>query len=331
MRGAGFLVTAILLGAAAAAQEDKPREFKVRPLAFTVDVPAGWTGEQGPTGLVAQDRQRNGFIVTREPFLHDPDTFAAAWQTLLGAAKIDAKVDRTKVSRNDAWHASWTAGDRQIDVWRVYAPDCEMLYNFSFSSVDGFDMKPIAESTLKSFKCTADKPELKFQQNAESVTTRISIRLPEGYEKERNEGFQLGGGISGGYVMTLPGYDPPHIAGRVRFHGMPADAVMPTSDRQLIPCSDTEKVLDSMWNEDATEFGQVEKKPRSRSATYSGLKGDWMEASVIAKSGLPQRWMGFVGKIKQDVVALVIIVDEREARLHKDYLKQVCSNIVVAK
>ena len=56
-----------------------------------------------------------------------------------------------------------------------------------------------------------------------------------------------------------------------------------------------------------------------------------MEASVVAKSGLPQRWMGFVGRYKQDVVAVVVIVDEREARLHKDYLKQVCSNLVIAK
>ena len=84
-------------------------------------------------------------------------------------------------------------------------------------------------------------------------------------------------------------------------------------------------------DEDELEFGQVAKKPRARGATYSGLKGDWMEASVIAKSGLPQRWMAFVGKYKQDVVTLVIIVDEREARLHKDYLKQVCSNFDIAK
>ena len=41
--------------------------------------------------------------------------------------------------------------------------------------------------------------------------------------------------------------------------------------------------------------------------------------------------MGFVGKYKQDVVGVVVLVDEREARLYKDYLKQVCSNIEIAK
>ena len=86
-----------------------------------------------------------------------------------------------------------------------------------------------------------------------------TIRLPEGYEKQDlAEGFQLGGGIMGGYVKTLKGYDPPHIAGRIRFHGMPADAVMPTSDRQMIPCSDVEKVLDSAWRDDQKEFGKTD-------------------------------------------------------------------------
>jgi len=331
MRGTGTVAMALLLGAATAAAQDAPRDFQVRPLGFSVAVPAGWDGGQGATGLVAQDASHNGFVVTREPFFHDPDMFAAAWRTQLGAAKIDAMVERTKAAGHEVWFASWKKDDRQIDVWRVYVPECEMLYNFSFSGAPGFDLKSLADATLKSFKCTAPKPELKFQPNPESVTTRIGIRLPEGYAKEQNEGFQLGGGISGGFVKTLPGYDPPHIAGRIRFHGMPADAVMPTSDRQLIPCNNTEKILDVVWSEDQSRFGQVAKKPRAKGATFSGLKGDWMEATVIAKSGLPQRWMGFVGRYKQDVVALVVLVDEREARLHKDYLKQVCSNITIAK
>jgi len=331
MRGVGSLVMAVLLGAAVAA-DDAPREFQVRNLGFTVDVPAGWTGQQGPTGLVAQDKRRNGFIVTREPFLHDPETFAAAWQTLLGAAKIDAKVEKKKVSRSDAWHAAWAADDRRIEVWRVHVPDCEMLYNFSFSAAKDFELDSLVESTLRSFKCTADKPELKFQQNAESVTTRIGIRLPVGYEKENlGMGFQLGGGIMGGYVMKLPGYDPPHVAGRIRFRGYDARVTYMTEDRQEIRGGDTDKVLEKSWQDDEREFAEVTKKPRSRTATYSGLKGDWMEASVIAKSGLPQRWMGFVGKYKMDVVEVIVIVDEREARLFKDYLKDLCSNIVVAK
>ncbi|MCK6461386.1 MAG: hypothetical protein L6Q95_16010 [Planctomycetes bacterium] len=330
MRGMGILVASLLLVAAAAAQ-DAPREFQVRPLGFNVMVPAGWKGEQAATGLVAQDAKQNGFIVTREPFLHDPDTFAASWRTQLSAAKIDAIVERTKACGRDAWFATWTAGDRRIDVWRVYAPENEMLYNFSFSGAKDFDLKSIEDATLKSFKCTAPKAELKFQQATESVTTRIAIRLPEGYEKEGAQGFRLGGGLMGGFVKTLPGYDPPHVAGRIRFRGMGAGDFYPTPEMQMIPCNDDEKVLEVLWQEDEREFGNVVKRPKAKAASFGGIKGSSMEASVIAKSGLPQRWMGFVGKLKQDVVTLVIVVDEREARLHKDYLKDVCSSFVIAR
>jgi hypothetical protein len=329
MRGTGFLVAALFLGGAAAAQ-DAPREFQVRQLGFNVNVPAGWKGEQAPNGLVAQDEKRNGFIVTREPFLHDPDTFAAAWRVQLSAAKIDAIVEKTKAAGRAAWFATWTVGDRRIDVWRVYVPDNEMLYNFSFSGAKDFDMKSVEDATLKSFKCTAGKPELKFQQKGEAVSTRISLRLPEGYEKEAAEGFRLGGGIMGGFVKTLPGYDPPHIAGRIRFMQHDAGTTYGTMSGD-IPGGATDKWLERAWAEDEPEFGQVAKKPKARSVSFSGIKGDWMEAPVIAKSGLPQRWMGFVGKYKQDVITVVILVDEREARLHKDYLKQVCSNFEIAK
>jgi len=321
---------AVLLLARTAAAEDPPREFQVRQLGFSVNVPAAWKGEQAPNGLVAQDGQRNGFIVTREPFLHDPETFAAAWRVQLSAAKIDAIVEKTKAGSRDAWFATWTVGDRQIDVWRVYAPENEMLYNFSFSGAKNFDMKSIEDATLKSFKCTAGKPELKFQQKGEAVSTRISLRLPEGFEKEAIQGFRLGGGISGGFVKTLPGYDPPHIAGRIRIEQHDAGGTYMTQTG-TISGGDTEKWLERAWDDDQGEFGQVAKKPRAKSVSYSGIKGDWMESTVIAKSGLPQRWMGFVGKYKQDVITLVILVDEREARLHKDYLKQVCSNFEIAK
>lgn len=328
MRG----TAAFLLWAAVAAAQDAPREFHARPLGFSVAVPAGWTAAQDATGMAARDAAGNGFVITREPFLHDPETFATVWVAKLRDARIDTKVEPAKAAGREAWRAAWTAGDRQIEVWRVHVPEHEMLYNFSFSGAAGFDLKALVDATLKSFKCPPPKTDLKFQENAESVTTRISIRLPEGYEKQDvAEGLQLGGGIMGGYVKTLKGYDPPHVAGRIRFHGMPADAAMPTSDRQMIPCSDVEKVLDAAWREDQGEFGQVAKKPKAKDATFSGIKGSAMEASVLTKGGLPQRWMGFVGRYKQDVVALVVIVDEREARLHKDYLKQVCSNFVIAR
>src|SRR5262245_20307780 len=110
--------------AAVAAAQEPPREFQVRPLGFTVAVPAGWAGEQGASGLVARDANQNGFIVTREPFLHDPETFATTWVGQLRGAKLDTTVERTKANGRDAWRAAWTAGDRRIEVWRVHAPEC---------------------------------------------------------------------------------------------------------------------------------------------------------------------------------------------------------------
>lgn len=330
MRGTGLL--ALLLAAALAAAQDAPREFQARNLCCSVALPAGWTGELGANGMSARDASGNGFVVTREPFLHDAEAFATLWEGQLRDGKLDTKVERTKASGRDAWRAAWTAGDRQIEIWRVYAPECEMLYNFSFSGAAGFDLKALVEPTLKSFKCTPPKPELKFQGNPESVTTRIGLKLPEGYAKDDvGESFRLGGGILGGFVRTLQGYEPPHVAGRIRFQGREAGTTYITEDRQEVLGSDVEKLLELSWRDDEKEFSKVEKKPKPKDATFNGIKGSAMEAFVVAKNGLPQRWMGFVGKFKQDVVEVIVIVDDREARLHKDYLKLVCSNLVIAK
>lgn len=329
MRGTGF---AVLLCAAFAAAQEGPREFQVRPLGFSVAVPVEWTAEQGTTGMVARDPKDNGFLVTREPFLHDEDTFAAAWRAQLSAAKVDALVERTKAGGREAWHAAWTAGDRRIEVWRVYVPESEMLYNFSFSAAAGFDLKPLADATLKSFKCAPAKAELKFQPNAESVSPRIGIRLPEGYEKEPPAmGPELGGGIMGGFVKTLKGYDPPHVAGRIRFRGLEAGVTYGLPNGRELLSSDTEKVIDYVWQEDQPEFAPATRKPKTKDMTCSGFKGSMMDGPVVGKDGLPRRWMAFVGKYKQDVVEIIILVDAREARLHKDLLKQVCSNLVIAK
>jgi hypothetical protein len=316
----------------AAAQEEAAREYVVRPLDFSVAVPAGWKAEQGPTGMVASDAQQNGFIVSREPFLHDPETFAEAWRAQLAAGKIDAKVERAKAGGRDAWRAVWTADKRQIEVWRIHVPDLEMLYNVSFSGAAGFDLATVAEATLKSLKWAPPKAELKFQQKSESVTTRIQIRLPEGYEKEMDlEGFSLGGGISGGFVKKLPGYEPPRVAGRIRFRGREAGVTYITEDGREIPGGNTEKVLEEAWRGDEGEFARVLKKPKAKDTTLAGMKGCAMEATIIGKDGLPRRWLGFCGKYKQDVVELILFVDDREARLHKDLLKQVCSNFIVEK
>ena len=51
---------------------------------------------------------------------------------------------------------------------------------------------------------------------------------------------------------------------------------------------------------------------------------------MLDKNGLPKRFLVFAGKAKQGLIVITVIVDEREARLYKDYLKQVCSQITFA-
>lgn len=324
MRGTGLLL-ALLVGTAAG--EDAPREFQVRPLGFSVAVPAGWTGDQGAAGLVARDAAQNGFMVTREPLLHDADAFAAAWQAQLAAARIAATVERTKACGREAWRAAWAVGDRQIEVWRVYFPDCEMLYNISFSGAKGFDLKAVVDPTLKSFKCTAPKAELKFQKAAESIANRIGIRLPEGYEKdeslERAVGFRE-------YVKLLKGYEPPHVAGRIKLLGLPVGRFQ-LPNGKMVNTGEPEETVAVFWEDAQADFEPVAKKPRPREATFEGIKGVTWEIPAVGKDGRPRRWMAFCGKLKQDVTLVIVILDEREVRLHKDYLKQLCSNLEVAK
>jgi len=322
MRGT-VLATLLLCGALAAGQEEGPREYEVRPLDFKVEVPGGWTADQGSTGMVARDGARNGFIVSREPFFYDDDRFAEVWEGELDKAGLDAKVERKRLSSRYVWRAEWTAGDRQIEVWRLHEPDIEMLYNFAFSAAKDFDLEPVVKDVLKSFKCTAEKPKLEFQRETHAATTRIQIRLPEGYYKdERMGGFRLGGGLSGSFVKILPGYDPPHVAGELRFRGLPAQALSYMG-------GNVEKLLEASWEEDAKKFASVLKKPRGRSATFSGVKGATLEVPVLGKDGKPRRWLGFCGKHKQDIIELILIVDEREVRLEDDLLKEIGSEFQV--
>jgi hypothetical protein len=327
MRGTGTVVAALLLLAAVAAAQEAAREFQVRPLGFSVAVPAGWTAGQGATGMTARDAAGNGFVVTREPFLHDPETFATAWVTLLRDAKLDAKVERTKAAGRDAWRAAWTAGDRQIEVWRVHVCDGEMLYNFSFSGAAGFDMKTIVEPTLKSFKCVPSKAEMKFQRTTETVSTRIQIRLPEDYAKDT---ASEGRSRFREFTKGLPGYDPPRHAGRIRLLGLPV-GIFDLPGGGSVNTGDAEATLEVFWAEAQGDFASCGKKSRPKDATFDGIKGTMMEVPVLGKDGLPLRWMAFCGKFKQDAALVVVIVDDREARLHKDYLKQVCSHLEVAK
>lgn len=320
------VVLLLLLGVSALGA---PNEVQARSLGCTVALPEGWTGEETATGLTAHDGAGNSLVIAREPLIHTTDAFGAAWEEKLGkTASIEARVERTKLGGREAWHSAWSAGGKQIEVWRIYVPECEMLYELSFTAAAGFDLKSIVDPALKSFKCTPPKEELVLQKQVASVSSRAQVRLPVGYENVIDPGAD-GGGFRE-FAKYIPGYDPPHEAGRIKLLGLPVGRFeLPSHD--FVDTGDPEATLDVFWTEVQKDFEPVKKKPRPKNATFSGLKGCATDIPVVGKDGLPRRWMAFCGRAKQDVVLVTILVDERDARLHKDYLKQVCSTLVVAK
>ncbi|MHC4956952.1 MAG: hypothetical protein ACYTGN_01155, partial [Planctomycetota bacterium] len=223
----------LLLLAATAQAEWTLQPYKCRPLEFEIGVPGDWNSQQDHTGMVSSTRDA-GFMVSREPFLHDEKTFPDVWAKALDAAKIATKVETAKVGRYAAWHASWKAAGRDIVVWRVYVPVNEMVYNFSFSAQPGVDLAGLAEAVLKAFKCTSTGPTLKFERKAESVATRVGIKPPVGYVKQEG-GVRLGGGLSGGFTKTLPGYAKPHQAGLLAFRAFDARITYALPDGGSVP------------------------------------------------------------------------------------------------
>ena len=312
------LLLAVLSGLPARGQEapvlqEKP--YACRPLEFELKIPEGWQAEQDRTGIVVRDA-RMGFLVSREPFLHDESSFAAAWGRRLGDAGLDTRVVEGKAGSYVVYHAAWASdaeNGRSIQAWRVYVPDIEMIYNFSFSAPKGTELRPLVEPVLKSFRCTAPKPKLELTATPEPIGPRVTIRLPKGYTRVP-QGIRLGGGAQIGWVKKIDGYEEPHVAGTIGVRG--AD-----------PRINLKSLVDGAWAQAQAEFGKIVKKPRTRSARYGILKGHGATASAVSKKGIPKRFFAFAGKVKQAVLVITFVVDEREVRLHKDLFKRVCESL----
>ena len=307
---------ALLLLATVAQAEWKLRARKCRPLEFEVGVPEGWQAQQDRTGLVASSGDA-GFLITREPFLATEKGFVEMWRKQLAAGGIDAEVKATKARGFVAYRAAWTAesAKRSIEVWRLVVPGNQMLYNLSFSAGAGVDLKGLVDAVLRTFKCAPKPQKMKFNRTPDSLGTRSSIKVPEGYEKAPM-GVRLGGGISLGYTKKLPGYQKPHVAG-----------VIAVGNGR----GQSKKQVREPWDRAKDDISEVLKKPRVKSAKYGELKGHSLTARFLDKKGFPKRFMVFVGKSRQGLIVVTVVVDEREARLYKDYLKQVCSQITFAK
>ncbi|MHC4817278.1 MAG: hypothetical protein ACYTF8_04435, partial [Planctomycetota bacterium] len=181
----GLVLACLLLVAPASAEGDitfAEEPCRVPALEFEIATPEGWERLQDHRNLVVRSRDQTGFIVSREPFLHDAKRFGPAWEEELRAAGKKVRVTPTKVGRLEAWRTQWTAGakgERNIEVWRVRIPGSEMLYNFSFSGAAGTDFKPLVGPLFKSFKTTAPEPALEFHQQRLSLGPRFSIQLPQ--------------------------------------------------------------------------------------------------------------------------------------------------------
>jgi len=332
MRAPVLLMLLAVLSAAADEVVFAPKPYAVRKLDFEIAVPAGWTTQQDHTGMVARDKDGTGFLVSREPFVQDPATFTESWQGELAKGGKTTKVGKTKTTRYDAWRAAWSsdaADGRNIEVWRIHVPGVEMLYNIAFSSPKARDIAAVVKGVTTSFKCSAKKPTLRFQKKTESVTPSVQIRLPEGYEKSGGGGVTLGGGIVGGYVKRLTGYAEPHVAGQITWRGLNPRARGPIRrGGKSLAGTDAKGLLEEFWEmarEDLAKAG----KARPRSARFAGIKGFSLVADVEAKDGAPKKWMGFVGRAKDATIVIMILIDAREARMHKHFLKELCSRLEV--
>ncbi|MHC4135658.1 MAG: hypothetical protein ACYTDU_14805 [Planctomycetota bacterium] len=331
----GLILACLLLVAPASAGDITFAEepCRVQALEFEIATPEGWERLQNHRNLVVRSRDQTGFIVSREPFLHDPKRFGPAWEAELRAAGKKVKVTPTKVGRLEAWRANWTAGangERDIEVWRLRVPGSEMLYNFSFSGAMGTDFTPLVGPLFKSFNVTAPKPSLAFQQQRISLGSRFSIMLPQGYAKVQqvlNLG-EVAFYYGGHYVTYLYGYKEPHLAGRISVRTLTADRPIGMADGRVIQTTNARDMSEAWWEVvEMPLVGGVVGKPKMRSARFAGAKGATVMASALSKNGLPKRVFIYVGRMKLNVLIMSIVVDEREALRHKKLFKQICSQL----
>ena len=327
---------ALLLGVALPAPGDAPvfarRPHAAKALEFEVAVPDGWRIEQDRTGLVVQDPESEagvGFQITREPFFRDDKTFKDIWQTQLDAEGLKAAVTQEKAGRYEAWHAAWTTDEeeaRTIEVWRLHAPENEMLYNVAFSAPEESDIEALVRGVVRSFRCTAPKAKLAFARKTESVGIRAEINLPEGFQAlPRN--VQLGGGGGPTFVKLIPGYKQTHIAVLINLQTQQAAAGGARLPDGSVVRGGVKDIAVGYAQALYEKFKGPRSKPRSKSARYGGFKGYAAELAGVDKQGLPKRAYVFAGKQRQTVLVAAIVADEREIRLYKDYFRQLCSKI----
>lgn len=328
MRLVPLIVLALCVAVAASPDDEEKltfgkKPYNVRPLEFTVRLPDGWQAQQDRTGMVAQvarDPKGMGFLISREPMLHDPKEFGDQWQATLQAAGTDTKVKKSRAGRYSGWRARWetdAADGRVIEVHRIHVDDIEMLYNFSFTAPKGEehedDFERLVDGLLRSFEFTGEKPELEFNRTAEPIGNRSSITLPKGYAKpDPKGGFPVRGYL---WLKMLEGYTPPHEAGRIELGQL----------RQDLQEDDAAEVIVTA---DESKLGKPKRRPRGRKMRYNNTKGYQLTAEFVTQEGVPKLYFLFVFRPQRSPpVYLKMLVDEREERLYKDLFKEFCKRM----
>jgi hypothetical protein len=327
MRPVLLATLALCVAAAAAPEEDRltfgKKPYVVRPLEFTVRLPDGWQAQQDRTGMVAQvarDPKGMGFLISREPMLHEPKEFEEQWQLTLKGAGIDTNVKKSRAGKHSGWRAKWetdAADGRVIEVHRIHVEDNEMLYNFSFTAPKGEehedDFERLVDGVLRSFEFTGEKPELEFNRTAEPIGTRSSLTLPKGYAKPEPKGGIRGFPSRGHvWVKMLEGYVPPHEAGRIELGNVMQDL-------------QEDDAAEAVLAADEAKYGKPQRRPRGRKMRYNDMKGYQLTAEFVTEQGVPKLYFVFVIRPRRSYpVYLKMLVDEREERLYKDLFKEFC-------
>lgn len=323
----------LLLALAQEAPAFEPEPYANAPFEVKFGKPQGFEAVADEVGLLLH-RAGVGFRVTREPMLEDPETFASSWSGKLGGAGKEGKVTASKVGKYQAWSTGYdvdAGGPRRIEIWRIYAPDPELLYNFRFSAPPAYPLKALVDGVLKAFACSAPRPKLEVPDRASPVEGRWYIRLPKGYESVKDAAVRLGGGSRSGFVKLLPGYDPPHPSAwlQIAAHN-PAGSVY-MEDGRIVPGSKYEEFAAKLLADVQTAelVTKLDGKPKGKARSFSPFK-DGYELTVAGTGadGSAKEICCYVGKVDSDLAFRVTLVaDARELRLHKDLLKQLCSNL----
>jgi len=288
-------------------------------------VPTAWKVAQDRTGLSARGSNM-GFVITREPYLGDEKTFASQWRKVLADGGILTEVKAARAGRYKAVHATWPAKrtpDYVVEVFRVHVPDLEMLYNISFSAPKSADRAAIVEGVLKSFKVTAKGTKLELQETRVKVGGAGAIRLPIEFVKVA-PGRRMDGE---NYERPMVGYKMPKLAGRITLLALPAGRRLQSGGNT----GDPESINAWIVQTHGVGGGAFVGKTRNKSKSAGGLKGSIFTARYEGPTGDFYQVGLWSGKGKRECPVVLMIIHERELKLHRKYFSTILKSFKATK